>query len=237
MNGENKPIVKKKTKDNGFTLAEVIITLVLIGVVSAITIPALIQNIRDNQYKTGYRKAYSVVSQAFQSAFANNQLVAYTGLNSSEGGEGNFDAIKQYFSIQKECDSASLSQCWADSNEVNFRNISSFNSLTQSFIDNSGMSWKPRARENVTDCTPGILVDINGLAKPNKWGQDRFIFLYANASTSSSDLFIDDMGKPVKLLPFVDVTDSSFVYESLNAYVHCPSVDTHPCYYASWLTN
>ena len=39
-------------KKNAFTLAEVLITLGIIGIVAAITIPTLINNVQDAQYKT-----------------------------------------------------------------------------------------------------------------------------------------------------------------------------------------
>lgn len=49
----------------GFTLAEVLITLGIIGVVAAITIPILISNIRDKQNIVRWRKVYSQLNQAF----------------------------------------------------------------------------------------------------------------------------------------------------------------------------
>ena len=53
-----------KTLNNAFTLAEVLITLVIIGVVAALTIPSLIIRTEQQQYKTGALKAASVISQA-----------------------------------------------------------------------------------------------------------------------------------------------------------------------------
>ncbi len=48
----------------GFTLAEVLITLGIIGIVSAMTIPTLVKNyqtkVRDNQFK----KVYATLNQA-----------------------------------------------------------------------------------------------------------------------------------------------------------------------------
>ena len=48
----------------GFTLAEVLITLGIIGVVAAMTMPTLINSTQGAQYKTAYKKALSVLSQA-----------------------------------------------------------------------------------------------------------------------------------------------------------------------------
>ncbi len=49
-----------------FTLAEVLITLGIIGVVAAITIPSLITKINDRQNIVRWRKTYSVVNDAFK---------------------------------------------------------------------------------------------------------------------------------------------------------------------------
>lgn len=49
---------------NAFTLAEVLITLGIIGVVAAMTIPTLISNTNGAQFKTAYKKALSTMNQA-----------------------------------------------------------------------------------------------------------------------------------------------------------------------------
>ena len=46
-----------------FTLAEVLITLGIIGVVAAITIPTLMANYQKAQYVTALKKAYSQINQ------------------------------------------------------------------------------------------------------------------------------------------------------------------------------
>ena len=48
----------------GFTLAEVLITLGIIGVVAAMTMPTLINSTQGAQYKAAYKKALSALSQA-----------------------------------------------------------------------------------------------------------------------------------------------------------------------------
>ena len=48
----------------GFTLAEVLITLGIIGVVAAMTIPTLIANTRSAQYRSAFKKTVSTLSQA-----------------------------------------------------------------------------------------------------------------------------------------------------------------------------
>ncbi len=61
-NKENKEI--KNMRKLGFTLAEVLITLVVIGVIAATTIPTLINNTNAHEYKSALKKAVSGVNQA-----------------------------------------------------------------------------------------------------------------------------------------------------------------------------
>jgi len=51
-------------KKNAFTLAEVMITLTIIGVVAAICIPSVVANTQQEEYKTGLKKAISVLNSA-----------------------------------------------------------------------------------------------------------------------------------------------------------------------------
>ena len=53
-----------KIMKKGFTLAEVLITLAIIGVVAALTIPSVILNTNQSEYKTALKKAVSVLNQA-----------------------------------------------------------------------------------------------------------------------------------------------------------------------------
>lgn len=59
-------------KNFGFTLAEVLITLGVIGVVAAMTMPVLLQNYRNHVVETRLKKFYSVFNQAIQSSIADN---------------------------------------------------------------------------------------------------------------------------------------------------------------------
>lgn len=56
----------RKNYKLGFTLAEVLITLGIIGVVAAITIPSLINNYKAKKLRSQFLKSYSVVQQAFK---------------------------------------------------------------------------------------------------------------------------------------------------------------------------
>ena len=56
--------MKKTIGMRGFTLAEVLITLGIIGVVAAMTMPTLINSTQGAQYKTAFKKSLTVLSQA-----------------------------------------------------------------------------------------------------------------------------------------------------------------------------
>ena len=51
-------------KKYGFTLAEVLITLAIIGVIATLTLPALMTNVRERQYITGLKKVVNTLSFA-----------------------------------------------------------------------------------------------------------------------------------------------------------------------------
>lgn len=69
-------------KKNGFTLAEVLITLAIIGVVATLTLPALMTNTAEQQAKTALKKGINTLTEAAQM----NQSIAgfdYASLTSS----------------------------------------------------------------------------------------------------------------------------------------------------------
>lgn len=55
-----------------FTLAEVLITLGIIGIVAAITIPTIIQNTQKQEIKSAWKENYSIVNQATMQIKADN---------------------------------------------------------------------------------------------------------------------------------------------------------------------
>ncbi len=63
-----------RTKRFGFTLAEVLITLGIIGVVAAMTIPTLISNTNSAKFKSQYKKTLSTLNQAALMATAQYDL-------------------------------------------------------------------------------------------------------------------------------------------------------------------
>ncbi|DAA83106.1 MAG TPA: hypothetical protein DCS44_06240 [Cyanobacteria bacterium UBA10660] len=61
-------------RNRTFTLAEVLITLGIIGVVAAITIPSLMENVRNRDLQAQLKKTYSEWNQ-ISMQFMNNKLL------------------------------------------------------------------------------------------------------------------------------------------------------------------
>lgn len=211
--------VNKSKSGFGFTLAEVLITLGIIGVVAAITIPVIQSKIQDEEYKTAYRKAYSDLSQAMAQAIQEQVLIPRTGSNTSEASASEWAVIKNAFKVAKSCDSNNLFQCWVDAELIctgacngNLPVVSS-----KGFVDASGRAWvQYHYGYNI------FLVDTNGSKNPNKFGKDRWIFTLCNANNTRTLT-----GLPVKVGIYwnADITQTS-------KHDWCNSP---PCYYRSWL--
>ena len=60
----------------GFTIAEVLITLGIIGIVAALTIPALVTGYQKNVTVESLKKVYSTLSQAVKLSEADNGFVS-----------------------------------------------------------------------------------------------------------------------------------------------------------------
>ena len=95
-----------------FTLAEVLVTLGIIGVVSAMTVPTLMQNYQRKVYVTQLHKFYNELSQALLQYQTDKNAV-----NLSEAGLNSVDSVsnffKTYFKLVNICDDKS--PCLADS--------------------------------------------------------------------------------------------------------------------------
>ena len=61
----------------GFALAEVLVTLGIIGVVAAITIPGLINNSKAARLRSQFLKSYSTVQQVFRQMGNDNEVLTH----------------------------------------------------------------------------------------------------------------------------------------------------------------
>ena len=79
-------------KTYGFTLAEVLITLGIIGVVASLTMPALIQNSKKTETSARLKKFYSLMEQAIiMSELANGNSLDWVKVETAFDEDGNTD--------------------------------------------------------------------------------------------------------------------------------------------------
>ena len=84
----------------GFTLAEVLITLAVIGIIAAITIPSLLANHQKRTLETQFAKAYRTLSTAVQLAVAEHGEISTWDWKNAEGAmslEEQDAFVKKYF--------------------------------------------------------------------------------------------------------------------------------------------
>lgn len=183
-------IYQKRNK--AFTLAEVLLTLTIIGVVAASVIPGLINNTKNSEYKAAYKKMFATISN-MHNKFIMEQKIPFAHSNEM------MDEYKKNLNYTQYCSNAVAQGCWhnlADIRTYAGKQIMS-NSVSPypgfiladgSLIGFSGFSDDENnyTTENIpylfTSRTYKIMyVDINGFKKPNKIGVDiQVIDLRAN---------------------------------------------------------
>lgn len=168
----------------GFTLAEVLITLGIIGVVAAITLPTLITNYQKKQTITQLKKAYSELAQAMQKAELEHGLMQTWDFANFETAQERTTYFAEnyllpYINTLEKCIPTS-NKCWADNilsltDTIGSNLVRNTNDKCVSFISGSGYSgyfWLSSGGYDMW-----YYVDINGPKKrPNKIGRDIFAF-------------------------------------------------------------
>ncbi len=162
-----------------FTLAEVLITLGIIGVVAALTIPSLVSHYQRKVLETQFKKSYSILSQAMiplQSEFLScpagsaeeiKKLLfsQFNNLGSSANSKLGYDSFKTY---TKKITTAKIHpNCFANIDQV------------QQFKDENIIATDGMAIAFCLNQTYGnmISIDTNGPKKgPNAFGHDLFFF-------------------------------------------------------------
>ena len=181
--------------NRGFTLAEVLVTLGIIGVVSAMTVPTLMQNYQRKSYVTQLHKVYNELNQALlQYQTDKNALnLKEAGLTTNEAC-GEF--LKKYFKIVQDCGD-NQTPCFADSYKKISGVRSDYNCRKNCVVLASGAALEMYSGAYPFDAgnVIRISVDINGAQGPNVFGRDAFtLFLYPNG-------IIDELVSDKSLLP------------------------------------
>ena len=165
-------------RKTAFTLAEVLVTLGIIGIVSAMTVPTLMQNYQRQSYVTQLHKVYNELNQAtLRYQTDRNALnLKEAGLTSQAAAE-NF--IESNFKIVQKCGS-NITPCFASSyKKIAGGSIGWYTPRTHYVIASGtaiGVSYRP-----VGDVLLELYVDTNGAKGPNITGRDIFaMFIYNN---------------------------------------------------------
>ena len=187
-----------------FTLAEVLVTLGIIGVVAVLTVPNVISSYQKKVYVTQLQKGYAQLQQAFALAMADDEvedmrdttLMSFIPDGDNDGFfYDGFDVepfvsqLKKYLKISKYCEPTSDPQndtCFS----VEYKNFlgvtpdSEFRRLNRLKIYTpSGISYSFHQLHLLEESplyAGGIEIDVNGDKKPNRLGYDLFsvVLLY-----------------------------------------------------------
>lgn len=180
----------------GFTLAEVLITLGIIGIVAGMTMPVLTAKYRSKVAVTQLKKMYSVMSQAL--LYTVQEEGDYTSLYEIKDGDSVSiqawykTALKPYIKITNECFDDNKAGCWAEktkylngestgyrngigTNIVIFNTIDGYSVNLDAAYDNGNIMGVKVPNSNYLR----VYVDVNGKKLPNVIGKDTYIFVFS----------------------------------------------------------
>ncbi len=178
----------------GFTLAEVLITLGIIGVVAAMTLPTLINNKRNKELETAFKKSYSMLAQVTQRVIMEEYGGQVPDNKTGADLEKLMNSYQKYYIKSSTC-SRSESACSSvfpvskGTQLANFikDNYKTFSDKTSpavlcndgimATVDGGFIFFDIGTPAETTYGTVFLAVDTNGWRKkPNRYGYDFFLF-------------------------------------------------------------
>ncbi len=175
-------------RKHAFTLAEVLITLGIIGVVAAMTMPSLIASHKEKETVVKLKKFYSTMANAFllaqnEHTEIKNWLVDGTG---KQNAEIVFNNIKPYLSLSKEC--GFEKGCLTDGyvKTLDGRDYNNYNNNTNEYhaVLADGTQFFIYMCSAGSNCPENMLgnikVDVDGFRGKYTFGQDVFILHITN---------------------------------------------------------
>ena len=164
---------------NGFTLAEVLITLSIIGVVAALTIPSVINNVYKKQLEIGFKKSYSTISQALEMYYAENGERITSDIAQNQL----YPILIKHIKTVKEC-GIRVESCVQSDSDI-YQNYNATNGIRMGkfisgqFIINDGSLVL--LENSAINNQVFMSIDVNGYnKKPNRLGHDLFMFQINN---------------------------------------------------------
>ena len=168
-----------------FTLAEVLITLGIIGVVAALTLPSVVQNYQKRSLEVATQKFYSVMSQAIKQYMADEGVddLRQSSLSIEDDDSSEISTVKNDEFAKKYLNAQICEEgCFADNyktqaGETSFVVGKSYDyGIKGRFLLPDGMVVGTYGGDTILgglNFTPGELyVDVNGRKGPNKIGYD-----------------------------------------------------------------
>lgn len=153
---------------NGFTLAEVLITLGITGVVAALTIPNLITNYKKKQTITQLKATYSIIAQGIQNSINDNGSLSTWDYNM-----GNEEFAKTYiFPYLKEAKGYQSGNWKVLSIKPSSTGCYDWGWGTRYNLANGSTISTKRISSGTY-----IWVDLNNKKGPNVLGSDVFVFM------------------------------------------------------------
>lgn len=227
--------MKKLKFKPAFALAEVLITLGIIGVVAAMTLPSLIQDHREKETVVKLKKAYSVLSNAYMLAInkyetPDNWGLVTSGSGGNAGSESIYNKLAENLIITKYCGSGE--GCfYRNEYKTLGTSVEAFSGVSRNFIkfvmaDGISVAIWTSSADCVGSC--GVMyVDTNGLRGPNTTGKDAFwlefeknrIVPYGNSS-NMHNLFNNCINPTGSFMTSRGCTAWVLVNENLD-YLHC----------------
>lgn len=171
--------------NKGFTLAEVLITLVIVGVVAALTIPNVVAKYREQEIVSRLKKAYSTLTNGIRlSEIQNGQFSSWPiGSDITDVNEYWTKYFAPFFNDARLCSDSlncgyrSNISCskWQDA----CWNVKTDNSRILFRLSDGTVIFYPiytTGAQNQPIYSSGIYIDANGTKEPNTFCQDVFPF-------------------------------------------------------------
>ncbi|MBR1754744.1 type II secretion system protein [bacterium] len=163
-------------KINGFTLAELLISIGIIGVVASMTIPTLMIKTNNREVVAKLKKMYMTLDSAYQLYLVENKVPEAIEF-SKNGAEKLYSMFSPYLNIAQDC-GTSFGTCVGTG--IYLRKNGAFSpnyNLNSSYYtvvlaDGSTLIMRGRESKYLFE----IFYDINGASPPNRWGYDLFEF-------------------------------------------------------------
>ncbi len=181
--GATRIVLPNSQRRAAFTLAEVLITLGIIGVVAAMTIPSLITKYKAVVLKSELNTAYSLIGQAIEHMRADGMPVNPADYPTPKTFKNNFI---NYFEIALDCGygESGSSICILDNYNNIYKDYSRQTRISMGVLNDGQFILKNGMQIFIEDPTSPklyITVDINSVGKgPNAWGHDLFTFQIIN---------------------------------------------------------